>query len=445
MNLALHYYDIFPKVFLIQRETKITIKPLNMAFFGDYQLQIISMAQGRPGCYPVHENIACLNAATQANGTLCLSHTFPEEGQYIIRLLKAGEYVVDLPVYALGMDMEGRYPYRGDLHVHTNRSDGQQAPAVVAANYRKNGYDFMTISDHERYYPSLEAQKAYAGVPIGLNIVEGEEVHLPDNDVHMVNFGGQYSVNGLLRDSWQNKQSTQRALVDNPPDIITKEEYIHQVQELIPTLNIPSHIEPFAYASCIWIINHIRKADGLSIFCHPYWKIGGPYQVPEAFTEYMTQQHPFDAFEVLGGELYYEQNGFQTARYHEDRAKGIFYPIVGSTDSHNSLPDHSNMALMASTLVFAKENSRKALISAIKEEYTIAVDTISAEYRLVGDFRLMKYARFLLDEVTPIHDELCFEEGRLMKAHATGDPEAAEGLRFLSGRMNRFYQKYFYL
>ena len=73
------------------------------------------------------------------------------------------------------------------------------------------------------------------------------------------------------------------------------------------------------------------------------------------------------------------------------------------------------------------------------------MDTLSKEYRLVGDFRLMKYARFLLDEITPLHDELCFEEGRLMKAHATGDPEGAEGLRFMAGRMDRFYQKYFYL
>ena len=48
-----------------------------------------------------------------------------------------------------GTDMAGRYPYRGDLHIHTNRSDGQQA---------------------------------YADVPIGRNIVEGEEVHLPEND-----------------------------------------------------------------------------------------------------------------------------------------------------------------------------------------------------------------------------------------------------------------------
>jgi len=159
----------------------------------------------------------------------------------------------------------------------------------------------------------------------------------------------------------------------------------------------------------------------------------------------MTQTYPFDAFEVLGGESYYQHNGFQTQRYYEDRAKGIRYPIVGSTDSHNSDPERNRNARICSTFVFAKENERTALIAAIKDMYSVAVDTISTEYRLVGDFRLVKYARFLLDEVTPLHDELCYEEGRLMKASVTGDAEAKETLRFIHGRMKRFYQKYFAL
>ncbi len=103
----------------------------------------------------------------------------------------------------------------------------------------------------------------------------------------------------------------------------------------------------------------------------------------------------------------------------------------------------SNKALIGSTFVFAKENEREALISAIKEEYSVAVDTISAEYRLVGDLRLVKYVRFLLDEFTPLHDDLCYEEGRLMKAYVTGEEDAAEGLQFVYGRMKRLYDKYF--
>ena len=76
-------------------------------------------------------------------------------------------------------------------------------------------------------------------------------------------------------------------------------------------------------------------------------------------------------------------------------------------------------------------------------KYSIAIDTISEEYRLVGDLRLAKYARFLLDEFTPLHDELCFEEGRLMKDYACGEEGAEETLRFISGRMKKQREKYF--
>ncbi len=444
MKQTLHDYDIYPKVFLIGEPVFITIKPLgaHVAFSGKYTLEVLSMAHGRPDTYPERGNIHTYRAVPDADGCLRLAHVFPEESEYIICLKQEGKKTVTLSVYALAEDMRGRYPFRGDLHMHTCRSDGKQAPAIVAANYRKNGYDFMVVSDHRRYYPSLEAIDAYKDVPHEMTLVEGEEVHLPGNDIHIVNFGGKYSINGLLENSAQNQESCRRAIISDVPPILTEEQYRQEVNDLIPQLDIPEGIEKFTYAACMWIFDHIRKAGGLGIFAHPYWVVG-PYQVPESFCEYMTQTHPFDAFEVLGGERYYQQNGLQTIRYYEDKAKGIRYPIVGSTDSHNSIAELSEGALICSTFVFAKKNEREALISAIKDCYSVAVDTISKEYRLVGDLRLVKYTRFLLDEFTPLHDELCCEDGRLMKAYATGDLDGAKGLEFIYGRMKKLYQKYF--
>lgn len=446
MKTALHNYDIFPKVVLAWEKADITIRPLgeHAAFDGEYTVSVLSMAHGSKDVYPERDNCREFAASPEADGCIRISFTFPEESEYLIRLSREEKKTVELSVYALEQDMKGRYPYRGDLHMHTFRSDGRQSPAVVAADYRKNGYDFTVISDHGRYYPSLEAIDAYRDVPVEMNIVAGEEIHLPGNDIHMINFGGSYSVNGLLDCSDQSRESERRAIIDNPPPVLTEEEYRAQVNALMETLDIPDGIEKFVFASCVWTFNHIRKAGGLGIFAHPYWRCG-TYQVPETFCEYMTKTHPFDAFEVLGGERYFEQNGFQTIRYYEDRAKGIKYPIVGSTDSHNCIPEDNPGALICSTFVFAKENTAESLISAIKDEYSVAVDTISKEYRLVGDLRLVKYARFLLDEFTPLHDALCFEEGRLMKAYVTGEEDAEAGLRFIFGRMKRFYDKYFAL
>lgn len=42
---------------------------------------------------------------------------------------------------------EGRF-FRGNLHCHSNRSDGLLEPEDVAAAYRDAGYDFVCLSDH---------------------------------------------------------------------------------------------------------------------------------------------------------------------------------------------------------------------------------------------------------------------------------------------------------
>ena len=42
----------------------------------------------------------------------------------------------------------------------------------------------------------------------------------------------------------------------------------------------------------------------------------------------------------------------------------------------------------------------------------------------------------------PLHDELCFEEGRLMKAYACGDQEAGEELRRIGKRTDFLTEKY---
>lgn len=40
--------------------------------------------------------------------------------------------------------------YRGNLHMHTTRSDGHKDPADAVAWYRDKGYDFTAITDHRR-------------------------------------------------------------------------------------------------------------------------------------------------------------------------------------------------------------------------------------------------------------------------------------------------------
>ena len=44
-------------------------------------------------------------------------------------------------------DGEGRF-FRGNIHCHSDLSDGQTSPEHVIGAYRDAGYDFLCLSDH---------------------------------------------------------------------------------------------------------------------------------------------------------------------------------------------------------------------------------------------------------------------------------------------------------
>ncbi|MBQ4244175.1 MAG: hypothetical protein II702_04595 [Clostridia bacterium] len=452
-------YDVFPKVLIKNKKAKITVRPLGARPVFEkgktYKMLVCALEQGKPYDYPASGDFKELSLTCNDEGGFEFEHTFTSEQMYFLRFLNdEGRRIVQLPVYCVDEDLNGRYPLRGDLHMHTIRSDGSQCPAVVCANYRKHGLDFMVVSDHNRYYPSLEAIEFYKNVPNGLTIVPGEEVHMPpvhgqESDFHTVNFGGEYSINALTDGPQTEEKGTDkkyRSLYGECPDFIPLAEWEDKMEALAKEYtDLPADLDPVPVAVFKWIYDEIRKANGLGIFPHPTW-ISDVYHVPTAFWNYVTEKGWFDAFEVLGGENYYEQNGLQTLKYYDDRANGMNYPVVGSTDSHSSNPQNRN-AFICSTMVFSPENERKALISSIKQRYSVAIDTIDENFRLVGDLRLCKYTTFLLKYYFPLHDDLCREEGRLMKQYATGTAaekeEALKVLALIGDRVQKHREKYF--
>ena len=450
MKRELINYDIFPKVIPTGKEVTITVKPLGghaaFAKEKEHLIAIHTTTEGAPYTYPNRKNYAEYTMTVSEDGCFHITHTFEKESEYFIRINADDKRIVQLSVYAVEDDLIGRYPYMGDMHMHSTRSDGKEHPFIVAANYRKAGYDFMAITDHRKYYPSLETRNFYADLNLDLKLYPGEEIHLPGNDIHIVNFAGDYSVNGLLDCSLQyvnrGADPKWRSINGECPDVMTEEQYRAEVEALAETLDIPENVEKFPYASCVWICNHIKKGNGLGIFAHPYW-ISDMWQIHEPFTQYMLANKPFDAFEVLGGENYYQQNGFQTAIYYDEYRRGNILPIVGSTDSHNSTENNRNAAI-CSTIVFAHDNERADILQSIKDKYSVAVDTISTEYRLVGEFRLQKYACFLMENFYPLHDLAARTDGEVMRKYYLGEADAAvvEATAALSQKM---FDKYFVL
>lgn len=456
MSDDMHSYDIFPKVFIEGDPATVTIRPLgwHSAFSADREYTLsVHPRDERNYPTPTGETqpsaVTVMKVRPDADGCIRFSFTFHGEQAWYVRIAEEigpKQPPVRLSVYSLHEDMRGRYPLRGDLHLHSRHSDGREDPAVMVANYRKGGYDFLAVTDHHRYYGSLAAARAYKDVPIDLNIVPGEECHLPGNAVHIVSFGGLWSVNALV-DSCPNNtefgtEPAVRAAGPDCPAIMTEESFRAEVMALAAQTDIPEGVDPYTYAACLWVFRRIREADGLSVFAHPYWITGFANHIDERLTDALFASGEFDAFEVLGGETYLDQNENQVYKYMQMRLRGFDTAVVGSSDSHCSINNPGWN--VGQTIAFAHENERRSIISAIRDRYSVAVDNISREARLAGDFRFVRYGRFLLDYYFPLHDELCFEEGRLMKDYHTGtDPRAGEQLRLLFGRTQAMREKYF--
>ena len=466
MIMELHDYDIFPKVFPVGREVEITIKPLgrHVAFSGEYRLLVHRMNHGTPwsaekNWVPKDWNTTSYDVVTCEDGCLRFTYTAEAESEHYVYVYKDEKKLFRMSFYALAPDLAERIPYRGDLHVHTCRSDGHSDPATTCAYYRKLGYDFIVITDHRRYYPSLEAIAAYKGVKTALNILPGEEVHIPQTMLHIVNAGGLFSVNGMFTDKTYyyefpydggNDRDTGGSLEGRrfdetitPPALETPESYNAQLDVIENQLladGYPADAEPRSFAVAMWAFDRIREAGGLAIFPHPYW-ITSVWHENETYTMEMLKRHPFDAFEVLGGENYYQHNGIQTAIYYDEYRQGRVHPIVGSTDSHCAYDNNRNYDI-CSTIVFAHENERVDLLQSIKDGYSVAVDSISKEYRLVGEHRLQKYASFLMEYFYPIHDRQSQLDGEMMRRYYIGEATAEE-VELLAKKNEEMFSKYF--
>ena len=74
--------------------------------------------------------------------------------------------------------------------------------------------------------------------------------------------------------------------------------------------------------------------------------------------------------------------------------------------------------------------------------YSVAIEQRYGETeRYFGSYRMVKYAIFLMEHYFPLHNELCVEEGVLMREYILGDKSAGEVLSALSGRVERYAKK----
>lgn len=426
------YFDVLPRIVPANQESVVEIVPL--------------FDHARP-------QVNCTYELTYAPMEMYVSREgwmpgkkipiIPENGRFRIKAFFEGEqehtFIIEstcedekkvignFRVYSVEKDLYELRPYKGDFHMHSHRSDGVESPAYVAGICRRAGLDFMSLSDHRWYDGSKEAQRAYEGLPIDLNIFPGEEVHTPDNPVHILSFGADSGVTELYRDDEVAYRAEVKALMDSLP----------------PT---PDGVNRFHYAACVWAVKQIHDRNGMAMLCHPYWITKYRHNVEEPLLTYFFEKEIFDSLELISGfgwdELHvYDTNTLQVARYEEERAKGRRIPVCGISDTHGH--ERSDAFGRFFTLCLAPSGELGEMIAAIKDLRSVAVEAPAGTLqRAYGTYRMVKYAQFLLREVIPQHDELCFEEGRLMLQYAAGDTSATDRLKQLQGQTARLYDKY---
>jgi hypothetical protein len=427
------YFDVTPRIAPADAETTIVIQPLfdHVRFRDDckYELTYTALDQVYSEKSPFRVKPKPI---TPVDNRLTLNFFLAGEQEHMLVLeeINADKRRVmgEFHLYTVKDDLLGLRPFKGDFHMHSNFSDGTESPAYVAGACRRVGLDWMALSDHRRYAPSIEAQKAYEGLPIDLRIYPGEEVHSPDNPVHIIAFGHNAPIGELYLDA---AEAQCRAEVGQLKEKLKK---------------IPEDVNKFQYASCQWVTSKIHERGGLAMLCHPYWVTGGAHNIAEPLFGVLLNSKFFDMLEVVSGNGSADANAYdadvlQASRYAEARAGGVKLPACGISDSHGC---ESNETFGRNfTVCFSPTAGLADLQAAIKGGNCTAVETMRGERPQVeGSHRLVKYTLFLLREVFPQHDELCVEEGRVMIDHTAGKPDAVNRLKSCQGQVKALYDQY---
>jgi hypothetical protein len=430
MKDSQRYFDIYPRIVKEGKERTIKVVPLfdhkKVKKEARYELVHTPMETRRKDEFGFTKETMEIYPI---DGYFEISLVFGGEQEHCLEIIEVIEEESHLycsfSIYSLEEDLYNLRPYKGDMHMHSYYSDGRESPAYVAGSCRKIGLDFMALTDHGQYQPSIESQEAYSDIDIDLVIFPGEEIHPPENDVHMINFGGDFSINDLI------KQDTETYL-----------EEVRQIKREEKASGLTSE-EQYKYASCKWCFDKIREGGGLGIYCHPYWVTNSRYNVSMDLHDYIYKNKPFDAYELIGGFHRYqaESNHLQVTHYQEERAKGRIVPIVGVTDAHGC--DNGELFGWYYTIVFSPDLKLNSLIESIRALNSVAIEALPDNpVRVYGPYRLVKYALFLIREIYPFHDELCYEEGKLMLEYISGNIYAADMLKNYNGRVARKMEKF---
>lgn len=445
-------YHIYPRVVRANQKQVITAIGLDESsrFYDDceYFANVHAMEDydvPQDPMYPakhVVEDIPC----RCENGVVTFEYFFKGEQLWNIRIFRkevekhqnpvfkfhpvAWKHLIDRPlvgisarIYSLEEDLYSRRPLKGDLHIHTMATDGEESPEMSAALYRKAGFDFIAITDHNTIAPALQAIEKFKDIPTQLKIYPGEEIHNGhDCYFHMVNFNC--------------RQSVCEKIIGN----MSKIEKIIDALEV--TIDVPKHLDKREMAWRTWFQQEIHKAGGISILPHSYGIIGGTYNTQTKVVEAVFERGLCDVYEAVSGTENLAARRLQSTFWQEARAKGYDLPIVGSSDTHSAAARDFKTFDYSWTIVFAQ--NKNTVPEDILAKYSVAVDNIAEKNKCVyGSLRLVKYAWFLIENYYKYHDALCSDIGSAVLRRVFGDESQDSLIALLEAELDKFNQSFF--
>ena len=179
---------------------------------------------------------------------------------------------------------EGKW-YKGNLHMHTTCSDGHLSPEEAILIYKKNDYDFISITDHRK----LSKEQHFEG----MLLIPGAEWDFSDPVYHILSIGTEsdfgYSEGCSIRE----------------------------------------------------LIVRINESGGIAILAHPAWSLMNPDE--------MMNLDGFAAAEIYNSVSAAPWNANRAdSSYYFDlwAAKGKIVPAVASDDSHWYAGEHTKSYTM---------------------------------------------------------------------------------------------------
>ncbi len=399
-------YQVLPNILCVGRESVIRIfqriesRPLPPD--SGITLEVIERKN-----YRNRRVVPVRHLSTSDGGVIEFSFSPETPGEYLIHINIDGkrwpaESVVDLRVFALDPDQHARRPLKGDMHMHTFYSDGDQSPAVMAARCKQMGLDFAAITDHRYWRSSVEAAQRAEEYGFDILMIPGEECNYCIGLGHVLSYGARECVSDrIIRDSpfdsWSalDGESHFDRLVD-----YAYEKMKHEIEDVHPAEGVDRR----AYAFYAWVVREIHNAGGIAVAAHPYWVSQRVVDLITPVYETVLANHLVDAFELFGA-VDFEDNILSLGRYVAECAAGRGLPLWANSDSHDvDFPTFGKQF----TVAFAEEKTQTALFDAILGRNATGCFTLqSGESIVVGPPLLTEYTYFLLREVFPEHDSLC--------------------------------------